>query len=210
LLVTHQSPLIKWITHENLRADGAFYGLSALRSACTDWPEGIYVYRVERWKFKGLRDREHLAYGLAKLGAASVFDAEASERFFQSVLHDSETWHEPGVSSESVLVMYQEVQSVLLERFHRLHDQFVAENKDTLAIHLAQVQNHFQRRLAANQQRKLTLQSRRRRASMIALVEANIAKDQARLDEKTHELKEKAKPASDFSEVASGIVQVIR
>ena len=74
--------------------------------------------------------------------------------------------------------------------------------------HLAQVKNHFQRRLAANQQRKLTLQSRGRRESMIALVEANIAKDQARLEEKVRDLKEQAKPESDFSEVASGIVEV--
>jgi len=43
---------------------------------------------------------------------------------------------------------------------------------------------------------------------MIALVEANIAKDQARLEEKVRDLKEQAKPESDFSEVASGIVEV--
>lgn len=208
LLVTHQSPFVKWITHENLRADGAFYGLSALRCHCADWPEGIYVYRVERWKFTGLRDREHLAYGVFKLGAQPVFDAESSERFFQSVLHASETWHEPAVSGDVVLAAYQEVHSSLLERFDSLHDEFVAENTDTLAIHLAQVQNHFQRRLAANQQRRLTLQSRGRRSSMIALVEANITKDQARLEEKVRELKERAKPGSDFSEVASGIVHV--
>ena len=210
LLVTHQSPLVKWITQENLRAEGAFYGLSALRCNCADLVEGIYVYRVERWKFTGLRDREHLAYGVARLGSAEVFDAEVSERFFQSILHESETWHEPPVSGEAVLATYAEVHSALLERFDQLHDGFMAENKDTLAIHLAQVKNHFQRRLAANQQRKQTLQARGRRSSMVALVEANIAKDQARLDEKMRELQERAQPGSDFSEVASGIVEVHR
>ena len=45
---------------------------------------------------------------------------------------------------------------------------------------------------------------------MVALVEANIAKDQARLEEKTRSLKSKAEHGSDFSEVASGIVEVFQ
>ncbi len=208
LLITHQSPLVKWITHENLRADGAFYGLSALRCRNADWRPGIYVYRVERWKFNGLRGREHLAYGVSRLGSQDVFDGEKSEQFFQSILANSESWHEPPVSSDDVLTTYQSVHSALLERFDQLHDGFVAENADTLTIHLAQVNNHFQRRLASNLQRKQTLQSRGRRESMIALVEANIAKDRARLEEKVSDLRSKAKPGSDFSEVASGIVEV--
>jgi SNF2 family DNA or RNA helicase len=208
LLITHQSPLVKWITHENLGADGAFYPLAALRCRSDVVPPGTYVYRVERWKFAGLRGREYLAHGVSLLGSDEVFAAEKSEQFFQSILGNSESWHEPPVSGEVVLATYQSVHSDLLERFDQLHDEFVAENADTLAIHLAQVKNHFQRRLAANQQRKLTLQSRGRRESMIALVEANIAKDQARLEEKVRDLKEQAKPESDFSEVASGIVEV--
>ena len=73
VLVTHQSPLVKWITHENLRAEGTFFGLSALRCRTSDWPSGIYVYRVERWKFTGLRDREYLAYGVNPLAEGATF-----------------------------------------------------------------------------------------------------------------------------------------
>jgi hypothetical protein len=44
---------------------------------------------------------------------------------------------------------------------------------------------------------------------MIALVKDNIAKDLPRLDEKVRALKDQAKPESDLSEVASGIVEVL-
>lgn len=208
LLVTHQSPFIKWITHENLRADGAFYPLAALRCRSVVVPPGTYVYRVERWKFDGLRCREYLAHGVSRLGSDAVYGPDKSEQFFQCILGNSETWHEPHVVGDEVLTTYQSVHSALLERFDKLHDGFVAENADALTIHLAQVNNHFQRRLAANLQRKQTLLSRGRRESMVALVDANITKDQTRLEEKVRDLKERAKPESDFSEVASGIVEI--
>lgn len=208
LLVTHQSPLVKWITDENLRADGAFFGLSALRFRTGDWARGVYAYRVERWKFTGLREREYLAYGVALLGDGSLLDPDNSERFFQSVQRDAETWHEPLVESELVLAKFQIIDVDLHRRFEQLQRQYLAENTDTLAIHLAQVNSHFQRRLAANQQRIQTLRTRGRGGHMIALVEANIEKDRLRHEEKVRSLNEKAKTGSDFSEVASGIVEI--
>lgn len=210
ILVTHQSALVKWITEENLGGEKTFFGLSALRWHTDERTPGIYAYRAERWKFVGLRDREYLAYGVASLTNGPRLDADASERFFQTVLHQGETWHEPQVKPDDVLAASQNIQDDLLNRFEQLQRQFVAENADTLAIQLTQVNNHFQRRLASNQQRIQTLRSRGRGGNMVALVEANIAKDQARLEEKIHSLEAKAKHGSDFSEVASGIVEVFK
>jgi len=208
LLVTHQSPLVKWITEENLRTEGAFYELAALRCECTDYPEGLFFYQVERWKFTGLREREYLAYGISQFGTEEVFDAGAAEAFFQSILPKAESWHEPSVSVEAVLKNRRLVQQALESRFTQLNDEFLAENKDSLNIHLTQVQNHFQRRIATHQQGKLTLQARGRKSSMVALMDANIAKDQARLEENVRLLQQKAMPGNEFSEVACGIVEI--
>jgi SNF2 family DNA or RNA helicase len=210
LLVTHQSPLIKWITHENLRGENTLYGLSALKCCTDEWPSGVYAYRVERWKFTGLQNREYLFYGAASLTNGSHLDADNAERFFQTVLNRGETWHEPQIRPDDVLAACQRIQNDLLARFEILHRQFEAENADTLTIHLAQVNNHFQRRLISNQQRIQTLQARGRSGGMVALVEANIAKDRERFDEKVRSLNAKAKHSSDFSEVASGIVEIFR
>jgi len=210
LLVTHQSPLVKWITDENLRAENVFFGLSATRLRSSEWAQGVYVYRVERWKFTGLRSREHLAYGVSMLAEGSLLDPDAAERFFQSVTRDAETWHEPRIEAEAVLAQFQLIDEDLRQRFEQIHKQYVAENADTLAIHKAQVKSHFQRRLAANQQRIQTLRMRGRAGHMIALVEANIKKDGLRLEEKLHSLNAKARTGSDFSQVASGIVEVQR
>jgi hypothetical protein len=201
---------VKWITEENLGGEKTFYGLSALRCRAGEWPPGVYAYRVERWKFSGLRNREYLSYGVASLTDGARLDSDAAERFFQTVLHDGQTWHEPQIQSEVVLNAVQSIQDDLLGRFEQLQTQFVAENADTLAIQLAQVNNHFQRRLLSNQQRIQTLRARGRSGGMVALVEANIAKDQARLDEKIRSLKSKAEYSTDFSEVASGIVEVFK
>ena len=129
---------------------------------------------------------------------------------FKPCCIEAETWHEPQVKPDDVLAAAQTIQDDLLNRFEQLQRQFVAENADTLAIQLAQVNNHFQRRLASNQQRIQTLRSRGRGGNMVGLVEANIAKDQARHEEKIRSLEAKAKHGSDFSEVASGIVEVFK
>jgi superfamily II DNA or RNA helicase len=208
LLITHQSPLVKWITDENLRAENVFFGLSAMRLRSGEWSPGVYAYRVERWKFTGLRSREHLAYGVAHLTDGSLLDPDAAERFFQSVTKDAKTWHEPKLEPETVLSTFKLIDEGLHRRFEQIHKQYVAENADTLAIHTAQVKSHFQRRVAANQQRIVTLRMRGRAGNMVALVEANIEKDRLRLEEKLRGLTEKARTGSDFSEVASGIVEV--
>lgn len=208
LLVTHQSPLVKWITAENLHAEGVFFPLSALRLRGAQWPSGIYVYRVERWKFTGLQNREYLAYGVARLLDGSVLEPDAAERFFQSAAEQGETWHEPGVEAETVLSAFQNVDEDLNRRFEQLYRQYEAENTDTLAIYTEQVNSHFERRSAANKQRIETMRLRGTAGKMIALVEANIDKDHRRRAEKLEDLRRRAKTGSDFSNVASGIVEV--
>jgi superfamily II DNA or RNA helicase len=123
ILVTHQSALVKWITEENLSGEKTFYGLSALRWRTDEQTPGIYTYRAERWRFAGLRDREYLAYGVASLTDGACLDSDASEQFFQAVLHQGVTWHEPQVKPDDVLAVAQTIQDDLLNRFEQLqHD----------------------------------------------------------------------------------------
>jgi hypothetical protein len=46
ILISHLSPLVGWITHENQQREGAFYDVSALCFEHRTLPAGIYVYRV--------------------------------------------------------------------------------------------------------------------------------------------------------------------
>lgn len=208
LLVTHQSPLVRWLTAENFRKEGVFFPLSAVRLRSTRWPPGIYAYRVERWKFTGLKKREYLMYGVARLQESVLLEPDEAERFFQNVIEEGETWHEPNVNHETVLAIFDLIDRDLTRRFELAYKQYVAENDDTLAIYQAQVNSHFQRRLEANQQRIRTMQERGREHRMIALVQANIEKDRLRHEEKLRSLNERARPGSEFSKVASGLVEV--
>lgn len=208
LLITHGSPLVRWITDENRQAKGVFHPLSAFRLRSATWPTGVYVYRVERWKFTGLQMREYLAYGVARFPEGPLLEPDDAERFFQAMTREGESWYEPNIESERVLTALEQVAQDLGRRFEQQYRQYMAENADTLAIYTEQVTRHFQRRLEANRQRIETMRQRGRALHMIELMESNSQKDRQRLNEKLASLKQRATPASNFSSVAAGIVEV--
>ncbi len=69
--INHLSPLIRWITSINRERVHAFFNVSALRLNYPELPPGDYCYRIERWKLKGLSNREILSYGVRSLHGGS-------------------------------------------------------------------------------------------------------------------------------------------
>jgi hypothetical protein len=59
--INHLSPLIRWITKINKEKAYSFFDVSALLIEHPSLPPGDYCYRIERWKLKGLSNREMLA-----------------------------------------------------------------------------------------------------------------------------------------------------
>lgn len=207
ILVSHLSPLVRWITHENQQREGAFYDVSALCFEHKTLPAGIYVYRVERWRFTGLRTREVLSYAVATVGCEPLAPNDA-EQTMHEVLASGETWRHPDYPRESVLQTHEKLRESLQDRFEAMHGDFAMRNQTLDSIQRAQTENHFKRRRELDERRLATLRSRGRSERAIKLVESHLLHDEELAAKRQRELARKSTINFNFQEVAAGIFRI--
>ena len=207
ILINHLSPLIRWITHQNQQREGAFYDVSALRLTTDSLSPGIYGYRVERWKLKGLRGREVLSYACAPIGG-EIMPPNAAEQTMHQVLKLAETWRYPDHPHELVLTALESLRDSLQDRFEAMHDEFRIRNDTLASIQQAQIENHFRRRHELDERRIATARARGRAESRIRMFTTNIERDEELAAKRLRDLESKANISFTFQEVAAGIFRV--
>lgn len=188
--------------------EGAFYNLSALRLKNAALTPGLFAYRVERWKMKGLRERELLTYAVAPVQTPVPLVPDPAEAFVFEVLTNAVDWDNPAVQSESVLAALQILDADLGDRFARALNQFEAENTNQVNVHEAKITNHFQRRIAADQRAIATMEARGRNPTLIKARRKAIENYEQKLRDKLAALKAKSRVEDEITEVAAGIVAV--
>jgi superfamily II DNA or RNA helicase len=208
VFVNHLSPLVRWITAENKSNTTAFYSLSALNVIYNDIPAGTYVYRVERWTFSGIRSKEILAYTAQHIPSELTIEDNQAEAFLQVALKSGQTWSYPTFNSESVLNALESVRERMAVRSGQMLERFISENDNLRNIKLTQINNHFDRRRRADEQRLETARARRRAPSFILILEGNISRLKEREAERTHQLDVQSKIRESFHEVACGVILV--
>ncbi len=209
LLINHLSPLVRWITHE-WENRGGFHPLSALRLRDSARDTGIYAYRVERWRFTGMRDMNFMAYSVGRLSSRELLQPDDAERFVSALQRLGSTWldAERQIPNADVTVLADRLQDDLGARFEQHFDDFKARNDSLASIHQTQIRNHFQRRCALDERRLETLRVRGRSPRLIHAVEVKITKDEDKKRDRLSALAKKAKPGFELREVAAGVVLV--
>lgn len=206
-LVNHLVPLVKWITEE-FDKQGGFHRISAVRLVDHNFEPGIYAFRVERWKFTGLRQINQMAYAAGRLSDARLLDADSAERLLNVLAKKSKSWLSPHVPGDAFSELIQALGRDLQVRFDDVYADFQARNQTLLTIQRAQIENHFRRRRALDERRIETLRVRQRSVSLIKAAEGKIAKDQERRSGRLAILETKATTGFVPSEVAIGAVLI--
>lgn len=208
VLISHLSPLIRWITHENQKREGAFYDVSALRLSLENLPAGIYGYRIERWRLKGLRTREILSYACAPLDG-QIMSSGAAEQTMHRVLSAGETWRYPEYPRESVLTTLETLRDSLQDRFEAMHDDFRIRNATLASIQRAQIENHFRRRRELDERRISTARARGRAENRIQMFVRNIEADEQIAAKRLRDVEGRMAINFAIQEVAAGIFQAV-
>jgi hypothetical protein len=207
LLINHLTPLVKWITHE-FEVHDKFHRIAAVRLSESDFPSGIYGFRVERWKFTGLRDVNQIAYSAGQLNDAEALDSERAEILLNQIAKRGKSWINPTIPSDEFTALIQRLGQDLQHRFDNVYENFRARNQNLLSIQRAQIENHFRRRRALDEKRIETLRLRNRSVTLIKAVEGKIAKDDQRRAGRLAILETKANPNFSPFEVAIGAVLI--
>jgi superfamily II DNA or RNA helicase len=206
--VNHLSPLIRWITQINLERSHGFYDVSAIQITHPELPEGDYCYRIERWKFKGLSTREHLAYGLGALSDGRSYAADAAEDVIQHLLRNGRDWDYAQCDKEALLHVHRNLVNGLAEQFSSGIVDFEAENTTAYQIKVHRVESFFDRRIAQDEQRIRTLREAGRDPRVIRASEGRLQTAIMNKAQRLAELKEKARVDMEQTQVAAGIFRV--
>ena len=208
--VNHLSPLIRWMTKVNQERAHEFFDVSALTVIYPDLPPGDFCYRIERWKLKGLSDRETLAYGVRPLNGDTNYSSDEAETIIQHLLRKGMDWDYVNCDFKALSSAHTELENELASRFSATVTEFEAENDTTHQMKNQRVKNIFDRRIAQDEQRLDTLRKAGRDSRVIRMTEGRLNAGIKNREKRLHELEEKAKTEPEQAEVAAGIFRVTR
>lgn len=205
VLINHLSPLIRWITRENQNDAKAFFDTAALRIRLPDMPPGPYVFRIERWVFKGLRKREILSYAVAHLNGGPPAPPDQAEQIVQKLLQSGDDWLNRDINPVLVRYRLDSIRDVLAARHNAAYETFAAENQNLQLIQKQQVMAHFDRRMRQDEQRLATLIQNNRSEKIQKLARARLESTRQRWDEKLNELERRAEVDQQLEEISAGV-----
>jgi superfamily II DNA or RNA helicase len=208
--VNHLSPLIRWITQINQQNEHAFFNVSALIVDDPILAEGDYCYRIERWRLKGLSDRETLAYGIEPIGNEARPTADECETVIQNILRNSRDWDYVDCDRQSLVLAHGRLENDLQKSFSSALEEFEAENQTNFQIKVQRVTSIFDRRIAQDQQRLRTLREAGRDPRVIRATEGRLQTGIKNKEQRLRELEQRAKVDMENAEVAAGVFRVMR
>ena len=206
--INHLSPLIRWITNERMENGEEFVPAAAMKLATIGFQPGIWVFRIERWRFKGLRRSEVLAFGACSIDGSAALSRDDAERLVGLALRDGESWPYPNYPAEDAVACCEALEQFLATERSAMFDAFAAENSTTTEIRKQRIEAQKNRELASIQQALNTQQERGRSEAVIELTRQKLARTCERFDGKLRELCDTSASNQGYVEVAIGVCLV--
>lgn len=206
--VNHISPIVRWITGTNRDRAHGFFDVSAIKLAHPELPPGDYGYRIERWRLKGLSNRETLAYGIRSLSDGKNYSPDKSESIFQYLLRRGGDWDYVDCDRQALIHAHKALEEDLGKRFSEKVTDFEAENETALQIKMQRVMGFFDRRIGQDEQRLHTLREAGRDPRIIRLTEGRLKTARDNKEKRLSELETKSRIDMERAEVGAGIFRV--
>lgn len=207
--INHLSPLVQWITLERGSGKEEFVPCTAVALESSTRPSGIWVFRIERWKFKGLRNVETLAYAAARLDADEALYGVEAEAIVREAQREGQSWSYPDYPIELALAYSDALDHILNEQRTSAYEDFRNENETTLSIRKQRIESQKNRELATIDQALHTMASRGPQDRMVKLTQARQARTCERFDTKLRELGGISNSDVTFSEVGLGLIRIL-
>jgi hypothetical protein len=202
--------LIRWITQINKLGDHDFQKVSALSLESEAHLPGSYVYRVQRWLFKGLSPRDSMSYAVINLETGKTLSENESEAVVQAVLREGSDWDYAQWDGDELLEGYGNLSSALDERFDDAFETFEAENETTIQVRVQRASNHWNRLIRQSEQAIQTMQVAGRNESIIRGRKTRLKNEMEHKAQRISVLKQGGKTEFEQQDIAAGIFRVIK
>jgi hypothetical protein len=209
VLVTHLSPLIRWVTDE--LQNTKLYATVAMEFKTTLIPPGRYAFSVERWCFNAIRSKELLAYGIINLDTKEVITGEKAEQVYNEMLADARTWSPGDLNlSHNLGDLIDLVEEKLSDELDEELGNFSAENQNLANIQIKRAEAHYKWKKNQDDKRLETSMARHN-SKAIAFAQSLARKTNEKYERILHELNLKTGKNSidtTSSEIAKGVFLV--
>ena len=209
IFINHMSPFIRWITKENIDKTYNTYKVYALQLKTNKMPCGIYLFRIERVKMKGVIDREVLKYGLISLSSRVCTPSSESEDIIQDMLKHGTDWDYRDYSKDSLNECYSELENFLYTQIDHDLTEFKMENENIIQIKTRRRTSLFDRKIAQSKNRLETLIANNRKENIIRMTQATIVKNKEKKKEIIDFLNSKRSIDSEMDIVVTGLVNIL-
>lgn len=206
--INHISPLIRWITQTNREASHAFYNVSALSLTDPKLTSGVYAYRIQRWKFRGIMPRDTMAFAVKPLRMGPLLDPDESEAILQRLLREGEDWDYAECDREELFDAHEALGDELDDRFDKEVAMFEAENKTAVQIRVQRAIGHWDRLIQQNERAIDTMIGRGRKQSVIKGWETRLRNTLSSKEQRIRELNRGMTIDFETEAVAAGVFRV--
>jgi hypothetical protein len=208
--INHLSPLIRWITQINQLSDHDFQKVSALSLETEKHPVGSYVYRLQRWLFKGLSPRDSMSYAVINLETGKTLSENESEAVVQAVLREGSDWDYAQWDGDELLEGYGDLSEALDERFDDAFETFEAENETTIQVRVQRASNHWNRLIGQSEQAIQTMQVAGRKESIIRGRQTRLKNEMEHKAQRISVLKQGGETDMEQQDIAAGIFRIMK
>jgi len=209
VLVTHLSPVIRWITHE--LQNTKLFATVAMEFETSLIPQGRYAFAVERWCFNAIRSKELLAYGIINLDTKEIISGERAEQVYVEMLANARTWSPGEINHTYDLtnLIYRIEEKLSTEHEQELIN-FTAENQNLANIQIKRAEANYSWKKNQDDKR-LETSIERRNSKAIAFAQVLARKTNEKYDRIISDLNKKTGKGSvdtTSSEIAKGVFLV--
>ena len=206
--INHLSPLVRWTTHINQIENHEFHKVSAIDLVSKDFEPGLYLYRIERWLFKGLSNRDSLNYGVVNLDTGSMLSEEEGEQIIQAVLRDGQDWDYAQYDTRQISDSYDSICESQEDRLDNAFTRFEAENDTSIQIRVARASNHWNNLIRKSEQAIETMVKAGRKESLIRGRRTRLSNELEHKEQRILELKKGGETHFEPDEIGAGIIRV--
>jgi superfamily II DNA or RNA helicase len=204
-------PLIRFIADKLGKLDEAFYPVVAVRiaSGACNVADGVYMFAIRRWTFKGVKDEEWLQSAACSIEDGELLSDDMADAMINVARVVGRDWIEASnvVPASSAADCLDRVELYLEAAYQRAKKRKEDENTDRLMFQLHGIDQHLATkldRLTATRDRHVSFN----RVGLMKATQGRIDKLRATLGLKREQVQQRGKVVPDHELVCAGLLKV--
>ena len=211
--ITQFHPLVRFVSQQLRQTDRSYHpaiSVTITREILPDTVPDIYIFTVDKWSIRGLRDIERLSFQVKRLnGTDSFLPDDAAEQLITTSARKGKDW----LAATNVINLSQVTNTIgecvdeAEKRYNNYVQEIEFENNDRADVQKESTKRHWERQ-RNKQEEILKKHCELGRDRLIPAVQGTINKISERLEQRLGEIEMKRNLQHSKKELCMGVIRV--